>query len=177
MENELRSGRLIGFIFAVPCSAAVLVCLWGYEGNSIFLLTAFIFGLVALVGFQLTLRPKTLVRQADSRLSLYPGSLFKNSSLLEIPLEKIASYEVKKFTNAEGSWTLLYLHLVSRQPLTKRAIRWMSASVPRKAQEKTGEMTIVWSLNWPQGGVEGASVTMKKLTRRGASRPTALAGE
>jgi len=163
MESELRSGRLIGYLFAIPCSVVALIILFQREGSSGFLMLSLWFGLGAAVGVYLLLNPKTLVRVNNDNLELYPGSLFRNKKQIEIPMQEIEGFDVKTVSDGDGNTWLLSLYLRNPQPITEEAMRWIKASVPKICRDQASDTTILWSLTWPEGGVRGAQNKMKKL--------------
>jgi len=166
MESELRSGRLIGFLFAIPCYIVALIILSQSEGNSGFLLLSLWFALGAAVGVYLLLNPMTLVRVNNGKLELYPGSLFRNKKQIEIPMQEIEGFDVKTVADGDGNTWLLSLYLRNPQPITEEAMKWIKASVPKTYRDQASDTTILWSLTWPEGGAQGAQNKMEKITKR-----------
>ncbi|BDS07772.1 hypothetical protein NT6N_28120 [Oceaniferula spumae] len=163
MCNELRSGKLIGYFFAIPCSIVTLVSFY-QSGNSLgFLLLAFVFGLGAAVGLNLLLHPKTLVSVNDNVLELYSGSLFRNNKLIVVPLDNLARFEVRTVTDLDGSSWILSLYLYQEQSISKEAKDWIASTVPDSVTRQASDTTIHWSLTWPEGGVKGAEQKLREL--------------
>lgn len=163
MKPELRSGRLIGFFFFLPCAAVVIEILFHGSESAGFLVLAAIFGLGALLGLHLILKPLTLVRVHKGHLELYPGSLFVNRKQVEIPLDEITRFEVRTVNDCDGSSWVLFLHLHHRPDLTAEAQRWIKQGIPTKVREEADETTLLWSLTWPAGGTKGARHQLQKL--------------
>ena len=163
MNSELRSGRLIGFLFAIPCSIVTLVCLEQDARNSGFWIPSMIFGLGAFVGLYLLINPRTLVRVNDGMLELYPGSLGSNRKQIAIPLEKIVGFEVRIASDGDGSIWLLSLYLQEPQNISEKAQGWIRASIPKRFIDQAQETTILWNLSWPAGGSRGARKKINNL--------------
>jgi len=167
MKSELRSGRLVGYIFAIPCSVVALVCIYQATQHSGFYILSIIFGLGAAVGLYLLLNPRTLVSVNEGVLELYPGSLGSNRRQIAVPLEQIEGYDVRTVSDGDGSSWLLSLYM--REPIntSDEARRWINANVPKQIRDQADDSTILWSLAWPEGGIRGAQTKMKMLTSRG----------
>lgn len=166
MESELRSGRKIGYIFAIPSSAVSLICLYfGFQQSAFWLLSAF-FGFGAFIGFHLILRPRTLVKVNEGMLELYPGCLGHNTRQISIPLEQVEGFDVKTVPHGDGSTWLLSLYVREAQNVSEEARRWIRANVPKEIRDQSSDTTILWSLTWPEGGIRGAHDKMKQLTSR-----------
>ena len=165
MDTELRSGRLIGYIFAIPGSIIAVTCLCESSQHGGFLLLSLIFGFGAFVGVNLILHPRILVRANHGFLELYPGTLFSNRKQIEIPLVEIEGFRVRTIQDGDGTCWLLSLFLRNPLTLSQQAQRWIETSVPKNLRDQAGETTILWTLTWPAGGVRGAQEKMEKLTR------------
>jgi len=167
MKSELRSGRLVGYIFAIPCSVVTLICIYQSPKDSGFLVLSILFGLGAAIGIYLLLNPRILVTVNEGMLELYPGSMGSNERQITIPLENIEGFEVRTITDGDGSSWLLSLRVREPQSISEQAQRWINANVPKSIRDQANDRTILWSLAWPEGGVRGAQSKMKELTSRG----------
>ncbi len=164
MNTELRSGRLVGYIFAIPCFIVAVACLYQSSEYRGFFLLALFFGFGTFVGVYLLIKPPILVRANDGVLELYPGSLFSNRKQIEVPLMEIEGFNVRAIDDGDGTCWLLSLSLRTRQNITQEAQRWIDTSVPRKLRDQASDTTLLWILTWPEGGVRGAQKKMNKLT-------------
>lgn len=168
MNNELRSGRLIGYIFAIPCIFAIVVIVHQTTvGNNLLpVLPFFILGLAA--GISLLIRPKVLVRVINSQMELFPGSLWGNSCQVRVPLQDIDDIEVKKIAvNGGMSWALT-LNLNKEQNLSESAIKWI-LTFTRNSELKNSlpnRLRLHWPLSWPEGGSTKSEQKLKMLTSR-----------
>ncbi len=168
MKSELRSGRLVGYIFAIPCSVIALICTFQGAQHSGFWVLSILFGLGAAVGIHLLLNPRILVTVNGGLLELYPGGLGSNKRQIAVPVEEIESFEVMTVTDDEpGFCWLLLLHMREPQSISEEAQHWITATVPKQIRDQANDRTILWSLAWPEGGVRGAQAKMKELTSRG----------
>lgn len=165
METELKSGRLIGYFFAIPCSVVALICLYQSSAHSGFWLLSILFGLGAAIGIHLLVHPRLLVSVKHDMLGLYPGSLFRNRRQVELPLEEIEGFEVRSVSDGDGTSWLLTLHMRVPQRVSEDAQRWINATVPKSFRDQASATTIHWILSWPEGGVAGARSTMRQLTQ------------
>lgn len=163
MENELRSGRHVGYLFAIPCSIVSLAGIFFSTGNPGLWFLSLLFGLGAAVGFYLILNPPTLVRVNHGLLELYPGSLFRNTPKIALPLNRIEHFEVQSISDDDGNTWLLSLHLREPHPIPETAKAWVKSIVPKDILKQTDDTTIHWCLSWPEGGTQGAQTRLKKL--------------
>lgn len=164
MDQEIRSGRLISYIFAIPCSFVTLILLLQNDRSAGLLMTALWFGLGATVGIYLLFNPKTLVRVEDENLELFPGSLFRNKKQIVVPLENIESFQVRTISDTEGSSCILSLYLREPQMFSREAMAWIRTSLPKSDSIPARDTTIHWSLTWPKGGSKGAEKKLEELT-------------
>ncbi len=164
MKSELCSGRLVGYIFAIPCSVVALIGISQSAQHSGFWAPSALFGLGAAVGIYLLLNPRILVSVNGGMLELYPGRLGSNKRQIAVPLEDIEGFEVKAITDRDGTSWLLSLHVREPQSISEEAQSWINASVPKAIRDQANDRTILWSLAWPEGGVRGARTKMKELT-------------
>jgi hypothetical protein len=166
MKSPLRSGRLVGYFFFVPCFAAVLICIYLATKNIHFLFPALLFAAGLGAGLHLILRPPVLVCVNNGMLELYPGSIGSNTRQIEIPLHEIEGFEVKTVGHSDGFSWLLSLKLCNPQKIPEEAQRWIEVSVPKDIRAQTSNTTIHWGLSWPSGGVKGANEKLQQLTSR-----------
>jgi len=173
MEEELRSGRLVGYLIAIPCLIAAIFTLLNVEGSVGVFLLSFCFGLGVILGVHLIVRPKTLVRVSKGIIELYPGSLFVNKKQIEVPLHEIEGFEVKTVSDGDGKSWLLSLYLSAPPTITTEANCWINTNVPKSVRDESNGKTILWSLSWPEGGVRGAREKIKKTNKTQQRNPIA----
>ncbi|MBL9159407.1 MAG: hypothetical protein JNJ70_18125 [Verrucomicrobiales bacterium] len=164
MKSPLRSGRLIGGLVFFPCFAAGLGSLYFGAESGPFLFAATIFAAGMGVGAHLIFKPPVLVGVKDGMLELYAGSLGSNKKQIEIPLDEIEGFEVRRVSTGDGFCWLLSLELRTPQKIPEQAQRWIDSCVPEELMIKTGKTTIHWGLSWPAGGVAGAKEKLRQLT-------------
>lgn len=166
MNNEIRSGRLIGYIFAVPCIPILAFTLYASLSEPNFLMVSFFFAIGSAVGLNLLRNPKLLVRIEEEKMELYPGSLFGNTKQIEVLLEDIDDLEVRSISDNEGTSWFLTLHLNTTQDLSEAAKKWIQTSTRFSKLENAPDNVLHWSLSWPEGGVKQTEQKLKMLTRR-----------
>ncbi len=166
MKSELRSGKFIGYLFAIPCSIVVFIFIRLATGQWTLIFPAIPFVLGAYVGVSLILSPKTLVCLNGNYLELYSGSLLANKKQIKVPVNEIEDYDVKSITDGEGSTSILFLYLRSEISLSHKAQRWINSNVPKATRENATNTTLLWNLSWPEGGIEGARNKMTELIGR-----------
>lgn len=170
MNNEIRSGRLIGYIFAIPCIPILAFSLYASLSEPTFLLVSFFFAIGSAVGISLLRNPKLLVRIKEGKMELYPGSLFGNAMQVKIPIEEIDDLQVHTVSVSNGTSWFLTLHLNKAQELSESTKKLIRTSTRFSKLKNAPEDILHWSLSWPEGGVKQTETKLKMLTSRSEHR-------
>lgn len=162
-DMELRTGKLIGYIFAIPSSIILAFSLYFSLQSPIVLLVSIIFALAASVGFSLILNPRLLIKLENNTLELYTGSLWANKKQIKISAQDIIHADILPYSDGESMSWFLYLDLENPPIIPDQAQRWIKASFSKKTRNEASDKSLMWPLTWPEGGNRGAKKKLNSI--------------